>query len=147
MMLFNKNMLGGLIGALVLNVIHTVAKRLDSEAPEVDKLGEEALSKTLGAVGLRPPEGMQLVAATLGADIASNTALYSLIGYGGKKHALARGVIFGAAVGFGTLAIPAKAGLDDAPIKKSLRTQVMTVAWYTIGGLAAAAAIRALKKN
>lgn len=146
-MLLNKNMLGGLIGAAVLNLIHTVAKRMDPLAPEVDKLGEEALSKAVSAAGLEPPTGSRLVAATLGADIASNAALYSLIGIGGKKHMLARGVLVGAAVGLGTLTIPGKAGLDDTPVKKSRRTEIMTVAWYVLGGLAAAAAIKAMRKG
>lgn len=91
----NKNMLGGLIGALVLNIVHSAAKRFDSQAPEVDKVGEEAMKKTVRVAGFKPPKGNALVAATFGADVASNAMLYTLIGYGGQKNRLLKGALLG----------------------------------------------------
>lgn len=144
---FNKNMLGGLIGALVLNVVHSAAKRFDPEAPAVDEVGEEAMKKTVSAAGFKPPKGNTLVAATFGADVASNAMLYTLIGYGGDKHRVLRGALLGTVVGLATLTIPEQAGLNAEPIKKTERTKLMTVTWYVIGGVAAALAIKALRKK
>jgi hypothetical protein len=143
----NKNMVGGLIGALVLNVIHSAAKRFDDKAPEVDKVGEEAMQKTVRFAGFKPPKGNALVAATFGADVASNAMLYTLIGYGGKKNMLLKGALLGTVVGLATLTIPEQAGLDASPIKKTDRTKLMTVAWYVIGGIAAGLAIKTLGKE
>lgn len=144
---FNKNMLGGLIGALALNVVHSVAKRFDSAAPAVDKVGEEAMKKTVRAAGFQPPKGNALVAATFGADVASNAMLYTMIGYGGDKHLILRGALLGTVVGLATLTIPEQAGLDTQPIKKTERTKVMTVAWYVLGGMAAGLAIKAMRRR
>ncbi len=142
---FNKNMFGGLIGALVLNVVHSVAKRVDGAAPAVDEVGEEAIKKTVRAAGFQPPKGNALVAATFGADVASNAMLYTMIGYGGDKHLILRGALLGTVVGLATLTIPEQAGLDAKPIKKTERTKVMTVAWYVLGGMAAGLAIKAMR--
>jgi sulfite exporter TauE/SafE len=144
---FNKNMLGGLIGALVLNVVHSAAKRFDNQAPEVDKVGEEAMKKTVRFAGFKPPKGNALVAATFGADVASNAMLYTLIGYGGQKNRLLKGALLGTVVGLATLTIPEQAGLDAKPIKKTNRTKLMTVAWYVIGGIAAGMAMKAMEKR
>ncbi|CAM3444505.1 hypothetical protein [Sphingobacterium prati] len=147
MNVFNKNMLGGLIGAVVLNVIHSAAKRFDPKAPEIDQVGEEAMQKSVRAAGFEPLKGNALVAATFGADVASNAMLYTMIGYGGGKHLLLRGALLGTAVGLATLTIPEQAGLDAKPIKKTPRTKIMTVAWYVIGGMAAGLAIKAMRKK
>lgn len=147
MNVFNKNMLGGLIGAIILNVIHSAAKRFDAKAPAIDEIGEEAMKKTVRAAGFEPPKGNALVAATFGADVASNAMLYSMIGYGGDKHTLLRGALLGTVVGLATLTIPEQAGLDAKPIKKTERTKIMTVAWYIIGGMAAALVIKAMRNH
>lgn len=146
MLFFNKNMLGGLIGAITLNAIHQFAKRLDPEAPEIDKIGSEALAKTIRATGNEPPEGDNLFLATLGGDLVANAVYFSMIGKGGKKHMLLRGALLGAAAGVGTLQLTKPLGLDDAPVKKTQRTQVMTVAWYLLAGLATAGVLKAIKK-
>lgn len=143
----NKNMLGGLFGALVLNIVHSAAKRFGSKAPEVDKVGEEAMKKTVRFAGFKPPKGNTLVAATFGADVASNAMLYTLIGYGSQNNLLLKGALLGTLVGVATLTIPEQAGLNAEPIKKTDRTKLMTVAWYVIGGIAAGMAIKAMGKK
>lgn len=50
-MKFAINLLGGLTGPLVSNVIQGSAKKLFKEAPEIDKVGEEAIKKTNRTVG------------------------------------------------------------------------------------------------
>ncbi|WP_426791704.1 hypothetical protein [Sphingobacterium sp. WOUb80] len=105
------------------------------------------MQKTVRFAGFKPLKGNGLVAATFGADVASNAMLYTLIGYGGQKNLLLKGAVLGTVVGLATLTIPEQAGLDATPIKKTDRTKLMTVAWYVIGGLAAGMAMKAFGKR
>jgi hypothetical protein len=50
-----------------------------------------------------------------------------------------RGVVLGLAAGVGALVLPQRMGLGDPPKSDRLSNKVMTVAWYVVGGLAAAA--------
>ena len=61
-----SSLIGGAAGASALNIIHQAAKQFDHDAPRVDLVGEEALSKTIKKVRLEPPTGNTLFAATLG---------------------------------------------------------------------------------
>jgi len=142
-----KSLIGGLAGAIALNVIHQLAKKMDPDAPQIDKIGEEALAETMLAAGQTPPEGKALFNATLASDIAANTIYYSLIGCGSRKHLLRRGVMMGAAAGIGALTLTKPLGLDDEPVKKSSKTQAMTVGWYLLGGVVAALTMEALRKK
>jgi hypothetical protein len=146
MFVFNKNMLGGLIGAIALNVVHQVAKHYTSDAPEVDKIGEEALTKAFKSVHVQPPDGEHLFLATLGGDLLANAAFYSLIGRGNTKHLLLRGVAFGAAAGIGALTLTKPMGLNDDPVNESGKRQAMTIGWYLLGGIVTALAIRSMGK-
>lgn len=137
---------GGLAGAVALNILHETAKRLDPEAPRIDLVGEEAVSKVVEMTGAEPPKGQNLFAATLGADVISNAMYYSAIGLGGNKGILMRGAGYGLAAGIGALSLTEPLGLDDEPITKTAKTKVLTVAWYVFGGLVTALAIKALSK-
>src|SRR3954469_22306399 len=97
-----KNIIGGLAGAVALNIVHETVKRFDHDAPRVDLVGEEALNKLLESSGARPLRGNGLFAATLAGDLLTNTLYYSLIG-GAKKRLLLRGMAHGAAAGIGAL--------------------------------------------
>ncbi len=147
MMFLNKNMLGGFIGSIILNVMHQVAKRIDPDAPEIDKIGAEAVAKMVRASGHEAPQGNRLFLAALGADLAANSVYFSMIGLGGKKHMLLRGALLGAAAGMGTLQLTKPLGLDDTPVKKTGRTQAMTVAWYVVAGLATACVLKSIKNK
>jgi hypothetical protein len=140
-----ENLLGGLAGALALNILHETGKRLITDAPRIDLVGEEALAKTVASMGQVPPTGQKLFLATLGADISSNAVYYAMIGQGKNKHLLGRGVALGLAAGIGALKLTHPLGLDDTPITRTTKTQVLTVAWYLIGGLVAAGVIKALR--
>lgn len=76
---------GGIAGAMALNILHQVAMRFDHEAPRVDLIGEEALSKGLKKIGIEPPTGNTWFAAMLTADLLSNAAYYSMIGLGKRN--------------------------------------------------------------
>jgi hypothetical protein len=139
------NLAAGLTGAVALNLLHESAKRLDHQAPRVDLIGEEALFKTMKAVGIQPPTGNALFTATLAADLLSNALYYSLIGVGKKKHVVLRGLAYGTAAGLGAVVLPAPLGLRDAPVTRTPKTKVLTVAWYLFGGLVTALSIQGIR--
>ncbi len=141
------NWVGGLTGAVALNLIHQAVKLVDADAPRVDLLGEEAFSKGLVGVGIDPPKGKRLFAATLAGDIVSNAAYYSTIGIGKDQNLLARGATLGVLAGLGAVALPKRMGLNDAPVTRTRKTTFLTVSWYVIGGLVAASAIRPLRRR
>jgi len=137
---------GGVAGAIALNLLHESAKRMDSEAPRIDLVGEEALAKAVEMTGAEPPKGQKLFAATLGADLISNAMYFSAIGMGDRKGILLRGAGYGLAAGVGALTLTKPLGLNDKPVNKSTKTQLMTVAWYLVGGLVTALTIKMLDK-
>jgi hypothetical protein len=141
-----ENIIGGLAGAVALNILHQTVKQFVHDAPRVDLVGEEALSKGLEKIGIDPPTGNTLFAATLAADVVSNAAYYSVIGLG-KKHLLYHGAAHGFAAGMGALILTKPMGLSDAPVTRTVQTKILTVAWYTFGGIVAGAVIKILREQ
>ncbi|MET3979737.1 hypothetical protein ABIB62_002327 [Mucilaginibacter sp. UYP25] len=117
----------------------------DHDAPRIDLVGEEALTKGMESMGLTPPTGNALFAATMAGDILSNALYYSTIGFGKKKYLFLRGAGVGIAAGIGALTLTEPLGLNDAPVTRTERTKVLTVAWYALGGLVTAAVIKSLR--
>ena len=120
----------GLVGACALTLIHETARRFIDDAPRMDVLGMRALSKAARAADLDPP--VPLHEAALVGDLVSNSLYYSLVGAGSRREALRNGALL---------------GLGRQPTEDSPQTQLMTVAWYLLGGLAAGAAYRALASD
>jgi len=137
-----KNLIGGLAGAIVLNIVHETARRFVKKAPRIDKVGEEAVTKSLHAAGLSAPTGKTLFGTTLVADIASNAGYFAMIGKGERQTLLLRGAGYGLIAGLGAIGLTQQLGLSDKPITKTPETKVMTVAWYLIGGLVTALVIK-----
>lgn len=135
MIVLSKNMLGGLAGAAVLNVVHQLVKKVDKDAPRIDKIGEQAVSKSTRAVGFDPPKGDTLFLVTLVSDVIANSIYYSLIGKGKKENLLLRGIIYGAVAGIGALTLPKPMGLDNRPVTKTNKTKAMTIGLYVLGGV------------
>lgn len=140
-----KNLIGGLAGAVALNILHETLKRFDHEAPRVDLIGEEAIKKGFEAIEQEPPSGNTLYATTLAGDLISNAFYYSLIGFGKNKHIITRGIAYGAVAGIGALKLTAPLGLSDAPVTRTVKTQLLAVGYYTFGGLVASLVIKGLK--
>ena len=57
-----------------------------------------------------------------------------------------RGVVLGLLAGLGAALLPPVMGLGRQPGHRGLPTHLMTIAWYTIGGLAAAVTLKALRR-
>lgn len=142
-----KNMIGGIAGAVVLNILHETVRRFDQSAPRVDLVGEEALTRLNKAMGIEPPTGDRRYIATIAGDILSNAFYYSLIGVGKKKYLLKRGIIYGTAAGVGALTLTKPFGLSNAPITRTKRTGIMTIGYYLLGGVVAALTIKSLRSK
>jgi hypothetical protein len=139
---------GGLAGACALTVVHELVRKVDSQAPRADKLGMQAIARTLQKMNKPVPSKKQLHNWSLAGDIVLNSLYYSLTGAGKPKNVFLRGAALGLASGLGALLLPKYMGLDNNSFTdRSPRTKVLSVAWYVIGGLAAAAAIKVLAKN
>jgi len=142
-----KAILAGFAGAAALNILHETVRRFDADAPRVDLVGEEALTRSMNSLNLEAPTGNNLYAATLAGDIISNGIYYSAIGMAGSKNIYLKGALAGLTAGLGAIKLPEKMGLDDEPVTKTDKTKILTVAWYLIGGLVTAAVFDQLKKK
>jgi len=139
--------IGGLAGAVALTVLHETIKKIDPKAPRMDLLGMNALSKIIRGFGNTPPPSGRLYIYTMLGDIASNALYYSLAGMGNKKSLLERGAALGIAAGLGAIFLPKPLHLNESYSNRTSKTQVMTVAYYLIGSLVAAALMKQLKKK
>jgi hypothetical protein len=139
-------LVAGACGAIALTAVHQLARRVTSDAPRMDVLGERAIARTVKAAGGTLPMQPTLHRWALAGDLIANSAYYSLVTCGRSAHMFTRGIAMGLAAGAGALVLPRRIGLGDAPKSDHLANQIMTVAWYLIGGLAAAGAGRVLKE-
>lgn len=98
-------------------------------APRMDVVGMRALARGTGAAGLDAPQpSAGLYSATLAGDLICNSAYYSL------ATTYTRGAALGLLAGIGALVLPPRLGLGTPPGSELLSNQVMSVAWYVIGG-------------
>jgi hypothetical protein len=141
-----SSIIGGIAGAVALNILHQAVKQFDHDAPRVDLVGEEAITKGLEKADIAAPTGDTLFTMTMAADLISNAAYYSMIGTGKRKQLPYIGAITGFAAGVGALTLTKPMGLNDAPVTRTDKTKMLTVAWYTFGGLVAGSVIKALRK-
>lgn len=127
----------GLAGALALNVVHEAVRQVrPQDAPRMDILGKRGLRRLLAkANASQPTEDTAYVLTMLG-DLVSNGLYYSLVGSG--PGVWWRGAALGIAAGVGGVVLPGPMGLGQAPSNRTPQTKAMTVAWYLLGGLAAA---------
>ena len=138
---------GGLAGAATITLIHEAVKRIVPNAPRMDILGMDALSKVMKNAGKNPPKEKQLYAWTMAGDVLSNSLYYSLAGIGKEKNALLKGSLLGLAAGVGAVLLPKPLGLNEAHSNRTTSTKLMTVALYFAGGLMTAAVLKALHKK
>lgn len=137
----------GLAGAVALTLVHETARRVIPHAPRVDVIGVRAISRLMRAAGHRPPHYNRLHNMALAGEVVSNSAYYSLIGAGDRARVWRRGALLGLAAGLGAALLPPVMGLGQQPHRKTPFTQVLTVAWYLFGGLAAAATYDAVARE
>ncbi len=136
-------LLGGLAGACAVTALHQLIKKNDSEAPRMDLLGMESLTKILNKVGIEPPEGKKLYYLTMGGDIISNSIYYSVAGIGDTQTVL-KGAASGLAAGLGAVLLPKPMGLNEKHSNRTRETQILAVLYYLTGGLVSSAVMRLL---
>jgi hypothetical protein len=132
----------GLVGAFALTLVHETARRYIDDAPRMDVVGLRAIARTMQAAGADPP--VPLHEAALVGDLVTNSLYYGLVGLGGRENAVRNGALLGLAAGLGAVFLPEPLGLGRQPAKNSTETNLLTVAFYLLGGLAAGAAYQAL---
>jgi len=141
-MKFSSAILGGITGATVLTLLHESVRRVNKNAPRMDKMGMEAIAKTLESVNVAVAKEENLFKITMAGDIISNSLYYSLAGLGNEKQVIVRGALLGAAAGLGAVYLPKPLGLNEAPSNRTTETKLLTVAWYLTGGLVAGIAAK-----
>lgn len=135
----NTALISGAAGALALTAVHQAARAFTDYAPRMDVLGMRALARGANAAGTEAPRTHAgLYGATLAGDLIANSMYYSL------ATTYKRGTVLGLLAGLGALVLPERMGLGVPPKSELLSNQVMTVAWYLVGGLAAAATAQCL---
>lgn len=138
-----RSMMAGAAGAGALTLIHQAARAMTPYAPRMDVLGTRALRAAHARLGPGMPSGANLEREALAGDLVANSAYYALVGASDRGSTWMRGLALGLAAGLGALMLPRPMGLGDPPHADRLDTQLMTVAWYVVGGLTAAAAFAA----
>lgn len=140
-----KNLLAGLAGATVLNVLHESLKKTGPDMPRVDLLGENALQKTLNYFGGGIDSEENLYKATLAGDIVGNTLYYSLIGAGSQKYLWPKAIFLGLSAGIGAITLPEPMGLDPRPVARNNQVKLLTVSYYLLGAIATGLMLNAMK--
>ena len=136
----------GFAGAVALTALHETVRRLrPDDAPRMDILGMRGLRKLLHKADAPQPDNDTLFDITMAGDVLSNGLYYTLVGSG--RHSVQRGLLLGLAAGMGGVVLPGPLGLGEAPSGRTSQTKLMTVAWYTAGGLVAGAVAQALRKR
>jgi hypothetical protein len=124
-------------GAAALTAVHQAARAMTDTAPRMDVVGMRALARGSRALDADAPQTHKgLYRAALAGDLICNSAYYSL------ASTYTRGAVMGVLAGIGALMLPQRMGLGTPPKSNLLSNQVMTVSWYLVGGLVAAATAR-----
>lgn len=139
-----ESLIAGAAGAAALTAVHQAARAVTDQAPRMDVLGKRALRGMARQAGAPISGSRDLERETLTGDLIANTAYYALIGAGRAEHVVLRGLALGLLAGVGALLLPRPMGLGDPPNAHNPATQVMTVAWYVIGGITAAGVLGGL---
>lgn len=138
---------GGLAGATAVTLIHESIKQVVPQAPRMDRLGMEAISKGLRKAGKRVPKQDALFTAALAGDIVSNAIYYSLAGIGNEKNIWLRSTLLGLTAGIGAVVLPQPLGLSRRHSNRTFATKAMTIGLYVAGSLITTAVIKVLNRK
>jgi hypothetical protein len=142
------SIIGGLAGAAALTVVNETVKRLDANAPRLDLLGMNAAAKILKGSNLKTPGFAQnLFPAALAGDLISNTLYFGMAQAETKQKTLIRGSLLGLGAGIGAVTLAKPLGVDDGPTSQPVKKNALTIAYYVLGGIVAAAMINLIAKE
>ncbi len=137
--------LGGLAGACALTLLNEGVKKIDKDAPRLDLLGMNAAAKLIKGSGLKKKTGPDgLYKASIAGDLLSNSLYFAMARTPDKDTTLMRGALLGIGAGLGAITLAKPLGLDPYLGEAPFKTKALTVAWYVVGGLVAAAVINLL---
>jgi hypothetical protein len=142
-----KSTIGGLAGACTLTLLNESVKKLDKDAPRMDLLGMNAVARLTKGNNILAQTAGKLFPVALAGDLVSNSLYYSMADTGDDQKTFIRGALLGLGAGLGAVVLPKTLGLNEDATTRTLKTKLLTVSWYIIGGLAAAAAINLLNKT
>ncbi len=142
-----KSTIGGLAGACALTILNQSVKKLDKDAPRLDLLGMNAVARLMKGNDIVSMTAKKLFPTALAGDLVTNSLYFSMADSGNNQKTLIRGTLLGLGAGLGAVTLPKTLGLNEDATTRTVKTKVLTVAWYVIGGLVAAAAINLLQKN
>ena len=133
---------GGLAGAVAVTLINESVKKIIPQAPRLDLLGMNAVSKGLKFVGKAPSSEKKLFVMALVGDLVTNAIYYSAAGVGREKNLWLRSSLLGLAAGIGAVALPGPLGLEEKHTNKSMATKLMTIGIYVAGSIFTPAIIK-----
>lgn len=142
-----KSTIGGLAGACTLTLLNESVKRLDKDAPRMDLLGMNAVARLMKGNSFLTQTVDKLLPVALAGDLVSNSLYYSMADAEGEKKTLIRGALLGLGAGLGAVVLPKSLGLNEDATTRTLKTKILTVTWYVVGGLVAAAAMNFMNKK
>ena len=128
----------GLVGAGTLTVIHELGRRNHPDAPRMDIVGVRAIRQICQAAGMRTMGSQRLHQLALFGDLLVNSIYYAAVPGRTAAATWSRALGLGLAAGVGALTLPKPLGLGAPPRNDRCANQLMTIAWYMAGGLAAA---------
>lgn len=142
---------GGFAGATAVTLLHEGIRRVIPQAPHLDRLGMQAVSKGLKKAGLDVPQKNTLFTMALAGDLLSNAIYYSAAGLGNERNIWLRSSMLGLAAGLSAVLLPSGIGLDKKHTNRTLETKLITIGLYVTGALVTTAVIKLLnckkKKN
>ena len=142
-----KGTLGGLAGACALTLLNEGARKLDKDAPKMDLLGMNAVARLVKGNNLLTQAADRIFPVAVAGDLVSNSLYYSMAETADNKNTLIRGTLLGLAAGVGAVVLPKMLGLNEDATASTTKTKVLTIAWYLIGGVVAAAVINGLERK
>jgi hypothetical protein len=137
--------LGGIAGAVALTLLNEGVKKINAEAPRLDLLGENAVAKLMKGNDILPNAVRKFF--PLAGDLVTNSLFYGMAKGTTSQNTLLRGTLLGLTAGIGALTLPKHLGLKEEHTNKTTERSIMTVAYYVVGGLVAAAIINLLDKR
>lgn len=140
-------LVGGLAGATTVTLLHESIRKVVPQAPRMDRLGMQAISKGLKKAGKKVPKDDALFTVAMAGDLLSNAIYYSAAGIGSEKNLWVRGGLLGLAAGLGAVLLPSPLGLNEKYSNRTTPTKLMTVGLYVTGALVTTAVIKLLNKK
>lgn len=138
-------LIGGTAAATAVTLLHQLMKFNIEDAPHMDELGMESLAKGLTYTNQPLPDNDTLYYTTLAGDLLVNSAYYAAVGIGEKESVWLRGALLGLAAGVGGVVLPKPLGLNEKKSTRTVKTTILTVALYTLGGLISSAIMSAVE--